>query len=194
MSGADPDRIRAADERFWSWIFRQDDGPTHPLRVSNGGEAQEQFGNMLILAGSLQKDGPKDRSLKIPDGTEFVFVPADNFVCTEADGGGSSDQKLIELANEDIRGGAEIAEVLVNSNRQSVHLLQPHLFMLNIRKAIRGTGGSGRGEGTSAGKQLPLQTRAAAACHYAIITANELKNGDKIEITGRDIKVTYTVK
>lgn len=194
MSSAAPDQIKAADERFWSWIFREDDGPNHPLRVSNGGEAQEQFGNMVIVAGSLQRHGTKDRSLQIPAGTEFVFVPADNFVCTEADGSGSTDQELIDLANDDIRGGAGIADVSVNGNQQRVEALQPHLFTLDIQKAIRGTGKSERGEGTSGGSQLPLQTRAAAACYYAIIPANKLKKGDRIEITGRHIKVNYIVK
>lgn len=194
MSSLDPDRTKAADERFWSWIFREDDGPNHPLRVSNGREAQEQFDNILIVAGSLQNDGTKDRSLRIPAGTEFIFVPADNFVCTEADGGGSKDEDLINVANDDIQGGSGIANVSINGNRQRVELLQPHLFTLGIQKAISGTGQSKRGEGTSKGSQLPLQTRAAAACHYAIIPVNKLKKGDKIEITGRDIKVTYTVK
>jgi hypothetical protein len=194
LSLADPEQIKTADERFWSWIFREEDGPNHPLRVSNGGEAQEQFGNIIILAGTLQRDGTKDRSLRIPAGTEFVFVPADNFVCTEADGSGSNDQELIDLANDDIRGGAGKANVSVNGNRQKVELLQPHLFTLDIQKAISGTGKSERGEGTSKDGQLPIQTRAAAACYYAIIPVNKLKKGDRIEITGRDIKVNYIVK
>jgi hypothetical protein len=194
----DPNQIKAADERFWSWIFGEDDGPNHPLKVSNGGEAQKQFGNILIVAGSLQRDKTKDktndRSLRIPAGAEFVFVPADNFVCTEADGGGSTDQDLIKLAEEDISGGAGKAGVSVNGNLQTVELLQPHMFTLDIQKAISGTGKSARGEGTSGDSQPPLQTRAAAACYYAIIPAKSLKKGDRIEITGRDIKVNYTVK
>lgn len=194
MSSADPEQIKAADERFWSWIFREDDGPNHPLKVSAGEEAQEQSGNMVILAGSLQRDGAKDRSLRIPAGTEFIFVPADNFVCTEADGAGSTDQDLINLVNADIRGGGGIAHVSVNGDRQTVELLQPHLFTLDIQKPIIGTGNSAKGEGTSGGRQLPLRTRAAAACHYAIIPAKNLKKGDRIEITGREIKVNYTVK
>ena len=58
MSSQDPNQIKGADERFWNWIFREDDGPNNPLKVSNG-EAQEQFGNMIILAGSLQQEGKK---------------------------------------------------------------------------------------------------------------------------------------
>lgn len=194
MSLVDPNQIKAADERFWSWIFRQDDGPNHPLKLSNGEEAQEQFGNIVIVAGSLQRDGKKDRSLRIPAGTEFIFVPADNFLCTEADGSGSTDQDLIDVTNDDIGGGAGIAEVSVNGDRQRVDLLEPHLFTLDIQRAIIGTGKLARGEGTSKGRELPVQTRAAAACYYAIIPANKLKKGDRIEITGRDIKVNYTVK
>jgi hypothetical protein len=194
LSLADPNQIKAADERFWSWIFRHDDGPNHPLKVSNGGEAQEQFSNIVIVAGSLQRDGKKDRTLRIPAGTEFIFVPADNFVCTEADGGGSTDQELIDVTNDDIRGGAGTADVSVNGDHQRVDLLEPHLFTLDIQKAISGTGKVARGEGTSKGRQLPVQTRAAAACHYAIIPAKKLKKGDRIQITGRDIKVNYTVK
>jgi hypothetical protein len=193
LSSVDRNQIKAVDERFWSWIFREDDGHNHPLKVSNSGEAQEEFNNMIIVAGSLQRDGKKDRSLRIPEGPEFIFVPADNFLCTEADGGGSTDQALIDIANDDIQGAAEIADVSVNGNRQRVDLLEPHLFTLDIRKGIRGTGKLARGEGTSKGRHLPLQTRAAAACYYAIIPAKELKKGDRIEITGRDIKVKYTV-
>lgn len=194
MSPADPNQIKAADERFWSWIFAEDESPNHPLKVSDGREAQEQFGNMIIVAGSLQRDGKKDRSLRIPAGSEFIFVPADNFVCTEADGGGSTDQDLTNIVSDDIRDGAGIADVSLNGNRQRVDLLEPHLFTLDIQKAISGTGRLGKGEGTSQGRQLPLQTRAAAACYYAIIPAKKLKKGDRIEITGRDIKVNYTVK
>jgi hypothetical protein len=194
LSSLDQNQIREADEKFWNWIFGEDDGPNNPLKVSNGGEAQEQFGNIIIVAGSLQREGKKDRSLRIPAGAEFIFVPADNFVCTEADGGGSTDQDLMNVANEDIRGGTGIAGVSVNGNRQRVDLLEPHLFTLDIQSAIRGTGKSARGEGTSQGRQLPLQTRAAAACYYAIIPTKNLKKGDRIEITGRDIGLNYTVK
>jgi hypothetical protein len=194
LSSADPNQIKAVDERFWSWIFRQDDGPNHPLKVSNGGEAQEQFSNMVIVAGSLQRDGKKERTLRIPAGTEFIFVPADNFLCTEADGGGSTDQDLIDVTNDDIGGGAGIAKVSVNGDRQRVDFLEPHLFTLDIQRAISGTGKLARGEGTSKGRQLPVQTRAAAACYYAIIPANKLKKEDRIEITGRDINVNYIVK
>lgn len=194
MGLVDPNQIKAADERFWSWIFRQDDGPNHPLKVSNGEEAQEQFGNIVIVAGSLQRDGKKDRSLRIAAGAEFIFVPADNFLCTEADGGGSTDHDLIDVANDDIGGGAGIAEVSVNGDRQRVDFLEPHLFTLDIERAISGTGKLARGEGMSKGRELPVRTRAAAACYYAIIPANKLKKGDRIEITGRDVKVNYTVK
>ena len=53
-------------------------------------------------------------------------------MCTEADGGGSTDEDLINIANEDIRGGAGIADVSVNGNRQRVDL-EPHLFTLDIK-------------------------------------------------------------
>ena len=90
----DPNQVKAVDERFWSWIFREDDGPNHPLKVSNGGEAQERIGNMLILAGSLQGGGQKDRSLRIPAGVESIFVLADGIVSTDADGDGVSDRRF----------------------------------------------------------------------------------------------------
>jgi hypothetical protein len=191
LSLVDPNQIKAADERFWSWIFRDDDGPNHPLKVSGGGEAQERFGNMLMVAGSLQNDGKKDRSLRIPDDIESIFFPADNVVCTQADGDGPSDQDLINNANNDIRGGT--GNVSVNGKRQRVDLLDPHLFTVDIQKCINGTGRNGRGEGCTTGTP-PRQTRAAAACHYAIISARDLKNGDRIEISGRGIGVTYTVR
>ena len=60
MSFPDLDQIEQANERFWKWIFSVDDGPSHALKISGGGEAQEQFGNMLIVAGSLRGDGTKD--------------------------------------------------------------------------------------------------------------------------------------
>lgn len=54
------------------------------MKISSGDEAQEQFGNLLIIAGSLPGDEIKDRSLQLPSGIEFIFVPADNFVDTLA--------------------------------------------------------------------------------------------------------------
>src|SRR5688500_17783540 len=99
MSLTDPEQIKEAHERFLCWIFSMDDGLNHPLKVSNGGEARERIGNMLILPGSLQGDGKKDRSLQIPAGFESIFVLADDIVCTEADGDGDSDQDLMKKAD-----------------------------------------------------------------------------------------------
>jgi hypothetical protein len=194
LSSVDPNQIKAVDERFWSWIFREDDGPNHPLKISNGGEAQERIGNKLILAGSLQGGGQKDRSLRIPAGVESIFVIADDIVCTDADGDGASDQDLIKKADEDIRDGVGKVKVSLNDKSQTVDLLEPHSFMLNIQKVIDGTGNKGKGEGTLPDGNPPGQTRAAAACYYAIIRAHSLKAGDRIKISGRGINVTYTVK
>ena len=194
MSSTDTNQIEAAHERFLSWIFSVDDGPNHPLKISNGGEAQERIGDMLILAGSLQGAGQKDRSLRIPAGIESIFVLADDIVCTDADGDGASDQDLIKKADEDIRDGEGKVRVSLNDMPQAVDLLEPHSFMLNIQKVIDGTGNKGKGEGTLPNGNPPGQTRAAAACYYAIIRADGLKAGDRIKISGRGINVTHTVK
>jgi hypothetical protein len=192
--------VKEADKEFWSWIFRENDGPNHPLKISNGGKAQIQHGRMLIVAGSLQGHGKKERSLRIPAGIDFIFVPADNIVCTEADTDGNTDQDLINNANNEISGGT--GKVLVNRNPQRVDLLEPHVYRLNIQNCIAGTGKNGMGEGCTKGTP-PGETRAASACQYAIISANALKplskrrfrmSGDIIRITGRgDIDVTYKV-
>ena len=194
MTSTDPKQIKEAHERFWSWIFSKDDGPNHPLKISNGGEAQERIGNMLILAGSLQGDGKKDRSLRIPTGIESIFVLADDIVCTEADGDGATDQDLMKKAEEDTSQAEGKVEVSLNDNLQTVDLLKPHSFTLDIQKVIDGTGNNKKGEGTLPNGNPPGQTRAAAACYYAIIPANALKAGDVITVTGRGIDVTYTVK
>ncbi len=194
MSLTDPKQIKEAHERFWSWIFSMDDGSNHPLKISNGGEAQERIGNMLILAGSLQGDGKKDRSLRIPAGIESIFVLADNIVCTEADGDGASEQELMKKADEDISEGKEKVKVTLNDKSQTVDLLKPHSFTLDIQKAIEGTGNNRKGEGTLPNGNPPGPTKAAAACYYAIMPADGLKAGDRIKISGRGINVTYTVK
>jgi hypothetical protein len=194
LTSTDPKQIKEAHERFWSWIFSKDDGPNHPLKISNGGEAQERIGNMLILAGSLQGDGKKDRSLRIPTGIESIFVLADDIVCTEADGDGATDQDLMKKAEEDTSQAEGKVEVSLNDNPQTVDLLKPHSFTLDIQKVIDGTGNNKKGEGTLPNGNPPGQTRAAAACYYAIIPANALKAGDVITVTGRGIDVTYTVK
>jgi hypothetical protein len=187
-------QIKEAHERFLSWIFNMDDGPNHPLKISNGGEAQERIGNMLILAGSLQGDGKKDRSLRILAGIESIFVLADDIVCTEADGDGASDQDLMKKADEDISDGKGKVKVSLNDNPQTIELLKPHSFTLDIQKVIDGTGNNRRGEGTLPNGNPPGRTKAAAACYYAIIPADALKAGDKIKVSGRGIDVTYTVK
>jgi hypothetical protein len=170
-------------EGFWDWIFKTPDGNNHPLKVSGGGTADLKVGNALILSGSLQRDGQKNRSLRIPDGVEFIFVPADNVLCTDSDGDGPD---LIACATNDINRGANRAHVTVDGRPQGVSPLPPHEFDLNIRQRIVGTGNSGQGE--------PLgQTKAAAAAYYAIIPANSLRSGNSIRISGRDIDVTYNV-
>jgi hypothetical protein len=194
LSSADSKQIKEAHERFLSWIFSTDDGPNHPLKVSNGGEAQERIGNMLILPGSLQGDGKKDRSLRIHAGIESIFVLADDIVCTEADGDGASVEDLMKKVDEDISDGKGKVKVSLNDKPQAVDLLKPHSFTLDIQKVIDGTGNNRKGEGTLPNGNPPGQTRAAAACYYAIISADSLKAGDRIEISGRDINVTYTVK
>jgi hypothetical protein len=194
LSSADLDQVKQAHEKFLSWIFSVDDGPNHPLKVSDGGEAQKQFGNMIIVAGSLQGGGKKDRSLRIPAEIESVFIPVDDIVCTEADGDGHGDQDLIKKAHDDISDGKGKAKVSVNDKSQTVDLLEPQSFKLDIQKVIDGTGKKEKGEGTLPNGDPPRQTRAAASCYYAIVPANNLKTGDRIEITGRGINVTYNVK
>jgi hypothetical protein len=194
LSLTDSKQIKEAHERFLSWIFSTDDGSNHPLKISNGGEAQDRIGNMLILPGSLQGDEKKDRSLKIPAGIESIFVLADDIVCTEADGDGANDQDLMKKADEDISEGKGKVKVSLNGNPQAVDLLKPHSFTLDIQKVIDGTGNNRKGEGTLPNGNPPGQTRAAAACYYAIIPADSLKAGDSIEISGRGINVTYIVK
>jgi hypothetical protein len=194
LSSTDLKQIKEAHERLLNWIFNTDDGPNHPLKISGGGEAQERIGNMLILPGSLQGDGKKDRSLRIPAGIESIFVLADDIVCTEADGDGATDQDLMKKADDDINDGKGKVKVLLNDKPQAIDLLKPHSFTLDIQKVIDGTGRNRKGEGTLPNGNPPGQTRAAAACYYAIISANGSKAGDRIEISGRGINVTYTVK
>lgn len=194
MSSTDSKQIKEAHERLLNWIFSTDDGPNHPLKISGSGEAQERIGNMLLLPGSLQGDGKKDRSLLIPAGIESIFVLADDIVCTEADGDGANEQDLMKKADEDISNGKGKVKVSLNDKPQTVDLLKPHSFTLDIQKVIDGTGSNRKGEGTLPNGNPPGQTRAAAACYYAIIPANGLKAGDRIEISGRGINVTYTVK
>lgn len=192
MSAPARDEIKGADEEFWHWIFREKDSPNHPLKISDGGKAQTQLRRMLIVAGSLPGQRKKERSLQIPGGIEFIFVPADNFVCTVADGDGPNDEDLINNANSDIRGGS--GKVSVNGKAQTVDLLEPHLLTLNIQECIAETGKNRVGEGCTKGTP-PRETRAAAACHYAILRADTLKSGDLIGINGRgNIDVTYRVE
>jgi hypothetical protein len=192
-----PNEIKEVDEEFWRWIFRENDGPNHPLKISNGGKAQTQFRRILIIAGSLPGEGPKDRSLQIPAGIEFIFVPADNCVYTEADSDGRG-QKLIDDADKDMAKGT--GNVSVNGNNQPLEPPLPgHSFSppLDIQQCITGTGKAKNGEGCTKGIP-PGRTEAAAACHYAIIRANTLKSGDIIRIAGRKGEgidgVTYTVQ
>jgi hypothetical protein len=194
-SSPTPIQIRTAHERFWNWVFSVNDGPNHPLNASRAGMAQEQYDNILIVAGSLQHAGNKNRSLRMPPGAgiEYIFVPADNCVDSLADGGGPSEQDLINFINNDIRGANGIARVSINGSPQGVDLLQSHLFSLTIQSAINGSGRNRMGEGTSQGRHPPLSTMAAGACYYAIISANTLRPRDTIEIIGRNINVTYTV-
>jgi hypothetical protein len=194
LSLTGPKQTKEAHERFWRWIFSRDDDSNHPLKISNNDEAQERMGNMLILAGSLQGDGKKDRSLRIPAGIESIFIVADDILCTEADGDGGSDQDLMKKADEDISKGEGKVEVSLNGKPQTVDLLKPHTFALDIQKVIAGTGNNRKGEGTLPNGNPPGQTRAAAACYYTNIPVDGLKPGDIIKISGRAIDVTYTVK
>jgi hypothetical protein len=197
--------IKDAHEEFWRWVFRLDDGPNHPLKVSNNGMAQIQRGRLLIVAGSLPDSIPKNRLLQIRSGIDNIFVPAENCVYTEADGDGQTDQQLIDKANKDMTDSQ--GEIWVNQERQELKLLQGHTFVppLKIEKCIEGAGKSGKGEGDSCTRDAPPgPTKAAASCHYAIIPTNTLKTGYTIKIKGigragpnhapERIDVTYTVQ
>ena len=178
-------QIEAANEEFWRWIFRERDGPTHPLKVSNGGEAQIQRGQLLILSGSLPDDTPRNRTLRKVPGVEYIFVPGENCVYTTADGDGQTPQDLVNKANSDMTNSQ--AKVSVNGMRQTIHHLSGHTFspLLDILKCINGAGKTGKGEGASCVKgQRPGDSQAAAACDYAIIPADTLKSGDLIKIEG----------
>lgn len=201
----DKKQLEDADEDFWRWVFSENDGPGHPLKVSDGGKAQLRRGNLLILAGSLPDDEARNRSLNISPGVDFIFVPGENCVYTEADKDGQNEQELIDKANNDLSDSE--AKVFLNGQKQQIYRLPGHKLspLLHIEKCIDGAGKSGKGEGESCIKNNPPgQTRAAAACDYAIIPANTLKGGDKIKIegTGRAgpnqkrgrIKVTYQVE
>jgi hypothetical protein len=199
-----PNQIQDANEEFWRWIFREDDGGNHPLKKSNDRTAQIQHDSLLILAGSLPDNMQRNRLLQLSSGIEYVFVPAENCVYTEADNDGQTDQVLIDKANQDMLDSG--AKVLVNDVPQPISRLAGHTFSprLDIQKCISGTGKSGRGEGCSISGRAPGPTRAAAACDYAIIRANSLRSGDRIKIEGRGrappdqapgrINVTYRVQ
>lgn len=194
--------IEDAHKEFWHWIFRVNDGSNHPLKLSNSGRAQTtQHGRLLIIAGSLPDNVRRNRLLQIPAGIEYIFVPGENCVYTEADGDGRSDRDLLDKANQDMTNSQ--ASVLVNNAPQPINKLAGHKFSLDIQKCIAGAGKSGKGEGCMSGTP-PGPTKAAAACDYAIIPADSLKNGDTIKIEGigraapaqtpGDIDVTYRVQ
>jgi hypothetical protein len=193
------DEIKEADEEFWRWIFRENDGNNHPLKVDGGGMAQTQSGRMLILAGAIsgeKKPKPRTRSLKIPRGIDYIFVPADNCVYTQADGDGANDRVLVDNANRDMTTGT--GNVSVNGNSQALNLLPGHAFRpkLDIQKRIQETGKAKKGEGWK-NTTAPRDTLAASACHYAIILPGALRSQDRIRITGEvgtGIDVTYVVK
>jgi hypothetical protein len=178
-------QIQDADEEFWRWIFRENDGSNHPLKITNGGKAQIQRGPLLILAGSLPDNIPKNRTLEKHPGIEYIFVPGENCVYTMADGDGQTLQELVNKANNDMTNSQ--AKVSVNGTRQTIHRLSGHTFspLLDILKCIDGAGNSGKGEGASCvGRQAPRDSQAAAACDYAIIPADTLNSGDLIKIEG----------
>lgn len=179
------DEIADAHEEFWRWIFRENDGPNHPLKVSNNGRAQIQRGRLLIVAGSLPDSVTRNRLLQIPNGVDNIFVPAENCVYTEADEDGQTNQELIDKANKDMDDSK--GEVWVNQDKQKLERLPGHEFdpLLNIEKCIAGAGKSGKGEGKSCTKGTPPgPTKAAASCDYIIIPTNSLKSGYKIRIKG----------
>jgi hypothetical protein len=177
-------QIEDAHQEFWRWIFRMKDGPNHPLKVSNNGSAQLQRGKLLIVAGSLPDNIQKNRLLQIPPSIEYVFVPAESCVYSDADRDGKG-QELIDKANNDMADSE--GKVLVNDKKQNIDRLPAHTFspLLKIQECIDGAGKSGKGEGESCTKgNPPGDTEAAAACDYAIIPANALKSGDMIRIQG----------
>jgi hypothetical protein len=185
----DENTAKELDKAFWEWIFSRPDNQNHPLRVSDNGQAQERRGKFLILAGSLPGGGQKNRVLTIPQGIDSIFVPADNNLKTMTDDDGPDDPKLTDKANEDNDGAGQDPKVKVDGVDIPVNRLPAHCFDIDIRERIHETGNNkhhGDGEEVA-------PTRAAAACHYAIIPANTLHSGSKIEIRGRDIRVTYTV-
>jgi len=185
----DPMMIKVLNQAFWEWIFSTRDDGNHPLTISNGGAAQKVIRPFVLLAGSLQGAGTKDRELTIPAGIDSIFVPADNNLKTSTDDDGPEDQKLIDKANSDDDGAVGIANVRVDGGDILVNRLRAHLFQIDIREKIRGTGNN---KHHGAGEEV-ASTRAAAACHYAIIPTNTLHSGSTIEITGRKISVTYRV-
>jgi hypothetical protein len=189
LSSPSLNEIIAAHERFWNWIFSVDDGANHPWKISGGGTAQIQVGRMLLVAGSLPRDAPKNRTLQLnPDSIDYIFVSADDCICTTADGDGQSDQELINKAKIDNKG-----IVSVNGNNQTLYRLPEHTFQLNIQKCIAGTGRTRNGEGCGMGGP-PGRTRAASGGFYAIIRSNMLKTGDIIRIVGiGGSDVTYSV-
>ncbi|HJU84889.1 MAG TPA: hypothetical protein VJ551_00205 [Nitrososphaeraceae archaeon] len=194
MSTLSLDDIKEAHEEFWRWVFSTRDGPGHPVKITNG-SADRTFNRILILAGALSGDAQrKIRPLQIPDGNvDYIFVPADNCVYTRADRDGNNDRELIDKANIDMTTGK--GSVWINDHIQEVNLLPGHEFDLNIQYCIENTGNSKRGEGCQNGTP-PRETRAAAACHYALIDTRSLKRRDIIKILGEtnsSINVTYMV-
>jgi hypothetical protein len=200
------EEIKDAHEEFWRWVFRENDGDNHPLKTSSGNQTTKiQHNSLLIVAGSFPDNKPKNRLLQIPASVNYVFIPAENCVYTEADGDGSTNQELEEKANKDMADSQ--GKVWINDDEQKLRRLQGHTFspLLEIQKCIEGTGHSGRGEGQSCIKGSPPgPTKAAAACDFAIIPANALKSKDIIKIKGigragpdqqpGNIDVTYDVE
>jgi hypothetical protein len=190
--------IKDADEEFWRWVFRDSDGESHPLKISKGGKAQTKIGRMLIIAGALSGEPAqkkRERSLEIPQDIDYIFVPADNCVYTQADGDGENEQALVDNANRDMASGT--GNVSVNGNNLALNLLPGHPIrpQLNIQERIKGSGKSKNGEGWN-NNMPPGDTLAASACHYALIRARTLRINDTIKITGElgtGIDVTYTV-
>lgn len=186
MTTPTQDKIEDAHEEFWRWVFREKNDDNHPLKISSGDQtAQIQRGSLLIVGGSFPDNKPKNRLLQIPPGVDNVFVPAENCVYTDADGDGDTHEKLIEKAEEDMKDSE--AEVWINDKEQEIRRLSGHAFSrpLYIQECIEGAGHSGKGEGQSCiDGNPPGPTKAAAACDYAIISADTLKNGDIIKIKG----------
>ena len=185
MSLPTRNQIQDAHEEFWRWIFRENDGPNHPLKISNDRMAQVQFRSLLIVAGSLPDNIQRNRLLQIPPGIEYIFAPAESCLYTEADTDGQTDQVLVDKANKDMTDSK--GTVSVNNSPQTINRLPGHTFSppLNIEKCIAGAGKSGKGEGESCTTNMtPGVTKAAAACDYAIIPTNTLKSGYTIRIQG----------